>query len=110
MTAPKRRWFRFSLRKTAVAVTVGTLLTGSAAALWMRAESMYRRSREHNDQAIVFWQVVEGIDRLAAPLNPKQQALREQFSEKSEYHAALSEDYEKAAWRPWVSVDDDGAR
>jgi hypothetical protein len=109
MTAPKRRWFRISLRKMVVAVTGGTILAGSGAAAWMRAESMHRRSREHNDQAVMFWQVVEGLDRLTAPLNPKQQALREQFSEKCEYHASLSEEYEKAAWRPWVSVADDEA-
>ena len=97
----RREWFRFSLRTLFVAVTVFAV----AGFLWRRADTLRRQSEEQMNQADMFWQVVDALNRLPT-LNAKQESLRDQFQAKFEHHAELSEKYREAIWRPWVTVDD----
>ena len=105
MTAPKRRWFRFSLRTLFVALTLVGIVV-FAVGLWRRAEYRRERSQLHLTQAAMFQDVVSGLERLPAR-NAKQEDLLRQFRAKVNYHAALSSKFEDAARRPWAPVEEE---
>jgi hypothetical protein len=100
IAASKRSWLRMG-----ACTLLGALVLGMCLGVYVsrRANWMHDKAQEHAQLAAMYSQVVNGIDRLPAP-NAKQQAIRNDFQVKFDYHAALSIEYEEARWRPWVSV------
>jgi hypothetical protein len=89
-------------------MTIGIAIGAFAVYMWLRAASLHQRSLDFSARADMFWQVIDGINRMPS-LNAKQTAMRDEFQAKFDYYTDQSEKCEQAAWRPWLTVDDDPA-
>jgi hypothetical protein len=103
--ALRRRW-PFSLRMLFAAMTIGIAIGGFAVYMWLRAASLHQRSLDYSARAYMFWQVIDGINRMPT-VNAKQATMRDEFRAKFDHYMDQSEKCEYAVWRPWLAVDDD---
>ena len=87
----------------AVAVSAGAL--ADFLALSERVAKMERLLTKHKDQADLCATTARLLYRPHVS-KAEEDATRKKLDALSRYHAALSQAYEHAAWRPWVSVEE----
>jgi hypothetical protein len=108
MTAPKRRWFRFSLRGLLLAVAIVAVIVTRVGLRWQR--SAIHAALAHNYAVIAACaQNNQALPNFPFDSFPSAQnkMAQTQYTALYQYHQELSEKYQRATWRPWVILESD---
>jgi len=90
---------RFRLRTLFIAVALAALVLG----LWRRAASLRQRAVAHANKAGEYASYAFHIDDRQ-PVSEENERIAVKCMALHEYHRRLSEKYERAIWRPWLSL------
>jgi hypothetical protein len=105
--APKRRWFRWSLRTMFVVVTVAAIVTNG---LLQRQRSVIHAALAHNYAAIAACaqnnQAMPNFPFDSFP-SARNKVAQAQYTALYRHHQGLSEKYQRAIWRPWLILESD---
>ncbi len=106
-SAPKRRWFAFSLRTLFVVVTVFAIFM-HVCLQWQR--SAIHAALAHNYGAIAACaqnnQALPNFQFDSFP-SARNKEFQTRYTALYWYHQELSEKHQRAIWRPWVMLESD---